>query len=53
VICIPFCDEFVAGFANVLTVQDGAGEDARDVEPVAESGTRSILDIERAVEGNC
>jgi len=50
VLGVPFGDEFIAGLADVLAVDDRAAEDARDVEPVTEGGIGAILNIERAIE---
>src|SRR5258706_7233547 len=52
VIGVPFGDEFIAGLADEFAVDDRAAEDTRDVESVTESGIRSILDVERAIESD-
>jgi len=50
VLFIPFGDEFIAGLADVLAVDDRPAEDARDVQPVPDGGIGTILNIEGAIE---
>jgi len=52
VVLIPPGDQFIAGLADVLTVDDCAGEDSGDVQAVAESSIGAILNVERAIQGN-
>ena len=49
---IPLGDQFIAGLADVLAVENGAGENARQVEPVTEGRVRPVLDVERAIQCN-
>ena len=47
---VPQSHQFFAALADVLAVDDPAGEDARDVEPVAEDCVGTILDIQFAIQ---
>ena len=47
---IPLGDQFVAGFADVFAVDDRAGENTRDVQPICECGIGAVLQIERAIK---
>ncbi len=51
-ICVPPLDQLIACLTDILTVGDGAGEDAWDVELVTENRVGAILNIERAIQGN-
>jgi hypothetical protein len=48
VVSVPPAHQLIAGFANVLTVEDRAGENTGDVQAVAESGVCAVLQVERA-----
>ena len=50
VVFVPFGDQFLAGLANVLAVDDLAAENTRDVEPVTEGRVSPVLDVERAIQ---
>lgn len=51
-ICVPFGYQLIAGTADVLTVGDRAGEDAGDVQTVAERSVGAVLQVERAVQAD-
>ena len=46
----PFGNQFFTGLANVLTVADGACEDTRDVQAVAQRGVRTITDRQITIQ---
>jgi hypothetical protein len=50
VIPVPEGDQFIAGLANILAVEDRTGEDAGDVQAVDEGSIGAILNIERAIK---
>ena len=50
VLLVPLGDQFIAGLADVFTVEDRAGEYAGDVQTVAEGGVGAVLQVERAIE---
>ena len=47
---VPFGHQFLSGHANVLTVEDGAAENAGDVEPGTECRVSPVLDVEHAIQ---
>jgi hypothetical protein len=53
--CIPFGNQFIAGHANGFAVDDGAAENARDVQPVAHGrvGTEGDGKVAIQINGGC
>ena len=47
---VPQGDQLVPALADVLAVEDLAGEDTREIEPVGKAGIRPVVDRERAVQ---
>jgi hypothetical protein len=43
-------DQFIPALADILAVEDLAGEDAREIEPVGKAGIRPVVDRERTVQ---
>ena len=52
VLCIPPGDQLLTRLADVLTVEDGAGECAGDVQPVIQCIVGAVLDVKRAIQAD-